>query len=136
MCAFKKDFIPADFFILNLLIVPDENTCHGRDKFPSGCMLALKSAPYAPNQGPPGPLRVQVGVKLTDLTGTSEPLSGHKATVVRKYGQQALPLLAGPRGLTGTDTCPLEPGQQQAHAPVQPWDPLKLSSALLDSPPE
>lgn len=132
----NREFTPVYFLILNLLLVPHEETSHGRHKFPSGGVLALKSAPYVPNQGPSGALGVQVGVKLADLTSTPEPLSGHKAAVVRKYGEQALPLRARPRSLADTDTCPLKPGQQQAHAAAQPWDLLKLCSALLDSPPE
>lgn len=132
----KRDFKPANFLILNLLVVPYEDASNGREEFPIRGMLALKSAPYVPNQGPPGPLGVQVGVKLADLTGTPEPLSGHKAAVVRKYGEQTLSLLARTCGLTDTNTCPLEPGQQKAHAPAQPWYLLKPFFALLDSPPE
>lgn len=127
---------PADFLILNLLILPHEHTSQGRDKFPVAGVLALKSAPYAPNQGPPGPLGIQVGVKLGDLTCTPEPLACHKAAMVCKYRQQALLTSARSRGLTGIDTCPLDPGQQQAHAPAQPWYLLKLLSFLLHSPPE
>ena len=132
----KKDFKPANFLILNLLVVPYEDACNGREEFPIRSMLALKSAPYVPNQGPPGPLGVQVGVKLADLTGTSEPLSGHKAAVVRKYGEQTLSLLARTCSLTDTNTCPLKPGQEQAHVPAQPWYLLKPFFTLLDSPPE
>lgn len=127
---------PADFLILNLLILPHEDTSQGRDKFPVWAVLALKSAPYAPNQGPPGPLGVQVRVKLADLTCTPEPLAGHKAAVVCKYGEQTLLLSARSCGLAGLDTCPLQPRQKQAHAPAQPWDPLKLPFALLYCPPQ
>lgn len=75
------------FLILNLLFVPNEDTRHGREQFTRGGMLALKSAPYGAHQGPSGPLRVQVGVKFADLARTPEPLSGHKAAVVREYGE-------------------------------------------------
>lgn len=124
-----------NLLILNLLLVPHEDTSHCCEQPPSGGVLALQSAPYAPNQGPPGPLGVQVGVKLADLTGTPESLSRHEAAVVRKYREQTLPLLTGPRRLCDTGTWPLETGQQQAHAPFQPRHILKLSSAPLDRPP-
>lgn len=84
-CAFMDK--PANFLILNLLLVPHEEASHGRDEFPTGGVLALKSAPYVTNQGPSGALGVKVGVKLTDLTSTPEPLSGHETAVVRKYGE-------------------------------------------------
>lgn len=83
----RTELKPANFLILNLLLVPHEEPSHGRDEFPTGGVLALKSAPYATNQGPSGALGVKVGVKLADLTSTPEPLSGHKAAVVRKYGE-------------------------------------------------
>ena len=133
----EKHVQPANFLFLNLLAVPHEDTCQGGEQSPSGRMLVLESAPYGPHQAPPGALGVQVGVQLADLTGTPEPLPGHEAAVVREYGEQALPLLAWAGGGGGlVRTCPLEPGQQQAHVPAQPRHLVQLPAALRDAPPE
>uniref|UniRef100_A0A087YPX2 Uncharacterized protein n=1 Tax=Poecilia formosa TaxID=48698 RepID=A0A087YPX2_POEFO len=102
---------------------------------PSGGVIALKSAPNVANQGPPGSLGVQVGVKLAHLAGPPEPLTGHKATVVSKYGQQSLLFLLT-RGPVGAHTCSLEPGEQQAQVPAQPWEPLEFLHAFLHCTPE
>lgn len=128
--------LPLHFFILDLLALPHEETSQSSHKLPSWGVLALNPAKYVVNQGPPGALRVQVGVELANLASTPEPLAGHKATMVRKYSQQALPFGSRPRSLAGAHTCPLNPGQEQAHAPVQPRVLPELSSALLDGAPK
>lgn len=130
------EYRPANFLILNLLLVPHEEAGHGRDKPPGGGVLVLKSPPYVAHQCPPGALGVQVGVELGDLTGTPQPLPGQEAAVVGEYRQQALPLRPGPRSLASSDACLLKPGQQQAHAAAEPGDLLQLLFALIDGPPE
>lgn len=83
----QRDSKPVDLLIWNPFLVPNEDSSHGREEFTSGGMLALQSAPYAVDQGPSGPFGVQVGVKFADLARTPESLSGHKAAVVREYGE-------------------------------------------------
>uniref|UniRef100_G3PYQ7 Uncharacterized protein n=1 Tax=Gasterosteus aculeatus TaxID=69293 RepID=G3PYQ7_GASAC len=106
------------------------------DESPSRGVLALKPPPYVTDQSRPGPLGVQVGVELSHLAGAPQPLPGHEAAVVREYGEQTLPLSDGSRGLTGTRTCPLEPGEQQARASAQQRHPPDRFSAFLDGPPQ
>lgn len=123
---------PVNLFILDLLLVPHEDACHGCYEPPGGSVLALKPPPYATHQCPPGAFRVQIGVELGDLVGTSEPLAGQEAAVVGEDRQQALPLRTGACCRTRL----LKPGQQQAHAVTKQGNLLHLPFALLDSLPE
>lgn len=97
---------------MNLLLVPHEDAGHGHHESPSGGVLALEPPPYATDQCPPGSVRVKVGVELGHLAGTPESLAGKEAAVVGEDRQQAFPSRPGAR----CRTCPLQPGQQQAHA--------------------
>ena len=80
----RVKILPGDFLILDLLVLPHEDPGQGGYEPPHWGLLVLKPPPYVAYKGPPGPLGVQVRVKLADLISPSEPLTRYKATVIGK----------------------------------------------------